>query len=267
MQSFLGPGDLPPPASSGRKPRAHYRHQVPSLVYIALNQGNGGIIRNLSQDGCAVQAVAALHPGESLPLRFDLQNPRAHFELHARVAWANATGQAGLRFHDLDASSRGRLNGWIFFSLLCVIEQSAPGLLGSDRGEDLILFPSPILPIRPVPVAPPNQPPDAEASTRLSFSWWPRPVSIRSVAVLMDGLVLFSAVLTFFCGFLAVARRLPAWPVALALGLGAAGVFAGLYWFLFGVIGRGTAGVRLARIAMGGARSEIAKRDEEARFR
>jgi hypothetical protein len=33
------------------------------------------------------------------------------------------------------------------------------------------------------------------------------------------------------------------------------------------VIGRGTAGVRLARIAMGGARSEIAKRDEEARFR
>jgi hypothetical protein len=267
MQASLGLGDPSPPSSSGKKPRAHYRHQVRSLVYIALNQGNGGIIRNLSQDGCAIQAVAALHQGESLPLRFELHDPKAHFDLHAHVAWANATGQAGLRFHDLDAYSRRLLNGWIFFSLLSVIEQTAPGLLGSDRREDLILSPAPILPIRPVPVAPPDQPAVPEASTALSFPWWPRPISTRSVAVLMDGLVLLSAVLTFFCGFLAVARRLPAWPVALALGLGAAGVFTGLYWFLFAVIGRGTAGVRLARIAVGGTKSEITKRDEEARFR
>ena len=260
-------GDSSSPATAGTKPRAHYRHQVGSLVYIALSQGNGGIIRNLSQDGCAIQAVAALHPGESLPLHFELYDPKAGFNLQAQVAWATTTGQAGLRFVDMDADSRQQLNGWIFSSLLCTIEQIAPGLLGSDSRDDLILSPSPTLPIRPVLAPPPSLLPESEAGPVLAFSWWPRPVSMHAFAALMDGLVLFSAVLTFFCGFLAVSRSMPSWPIASALGFAVTGVFAALYWFLFGVMGQGTAGVRLAKMAMGGSESEIAKGEEEARFR
>jgi len=52
--------------------RLHYRHPIQSLVYVTLDNGNGGIVRNLSQDGAAIQAVGALNPNQTLRVRFDL---------------------------------------------------------------------------------------------------------------------------------------------------------------------------------------------------
>jgi hypothetical protein len=83
----------------------------------------------------------------------------------------------------------------------------------------------------------------------------------------MDGLVLFSAVLTFFCVFLAVAHTLPSWPVALAVVGGVSGFLTGLYWCLCAALGCGTAGVQLARMALGDSEVEKPSRDREARFR
>src|SRR5215470_6726754 len=85
------------------KQRLHYRHQIQSLVYVRLDEGNGGIIRNLSQDGAAVQAVGALRSGQVLRVRFDLLNPKTRVDVQAEVAWANPHGQAGIRFLDMPA--------------------------------------------------------------------------------------------------------------------------------------------------------------------
>jgi hypothetical protein len=83
----------------------------------------------------------------------------------------------------------------------------------------------------------------------------------------MDLLILFSAVLMFFCAFLAVAQTLPSWEISIGLVAGTAGFFAALYWYLFAVMGQGTAGVRLARLATGDAEAEASLREQEARFR
>jgi hypothetical protein len=78
---------------------------------------------------------------------------------------------------------------------------------------------------------------------------------------------LFSAVLTFFCVFLGIAKALPTWPVFLGLLFGVSGFFTALYWCLFAVMGRGTPGVVLARNAIRGNRLEEKLRDSQARFR
>ena len=50
--------------------RRHYRQRIHSLAYVNVNEGNGGIIRDLSETGLAVQTVAALRTGEEVALKF-----------------------------------------------------------------------------------------------------------------------------------------------------------------------------------------------------
>ncbi len=249
----------------GQSQRVHYRHPIHSLVYVTLEQGNGGIIRNLSEDGAAIQAVAPLRPHQSLRVRFDLLSPKAHVDVHAKVAWTNSSGQAGLCFLDLNPGSRRQLNEWIFLNLLRGVEHAAPVLKGRDEDE-LILSGSvrPAIRLRPAPA---RGLLEDSPSDVLWLPWWPRPLSARTLAWAMDALILFSAILMFLCAFLAVAQTLPSWKMSVGLITGAAGFFTVLYWYLFAVIGQGTAGVRLARIATGDAHAEAILREQEARFR
>jgi len=265
MQSQLAVS--PAAEASFPKHRLHYRHQVQSLVYVRLDEGNGGIIRNLSQNGAAIQAVAALRAGQSLRMRFDLLNPRTRVDVHAEVSWSNPSGQAGLRFLELPPQTSRQLNDWIFLNLLRGLERVSPVLDGYEERDDLILSssarPAIRLPRAAVPAAS-GEPSSADA---LLLSWWPRPLSLRTMAKFMDGLVVSSAVLTFFCVFLAVAHTLPAWPVAMAVVAGVSGFFTALYWFLCSVLGCGTAGVQLVRIAMRDTNAEKMPREGESRFR
>lgn len=266
MQSFSGLAATRATEPSTTK-RLHYRHQVQSLVYVRLDEGNGGIIRNLSQDGAAIQAVSALRPGQVLRVRFDLLNPKTRMDLEAEVAWANPLGQAGLRFLDMPPQAIRQLNDWIFMNLLRGLERASPVFHGAPEGDELILSASGRTAIR-LPHRSPR-PPAADPVPRhaLRLSWWPRPVSLPQLARFMDGLVVFSAILTFFCVFLAVAHTLPSWPVALAVVGGVSGFFTALYWSLCAVLGCGTAGVQLARMAMGDRETEKLSRDAESRFR
>ena len=65
------------------------RQTLRTLAYVNLDQGNGGIIRDLTDSGIAVHAVAALRPGQEVSLRFDLLSPRVRVETRGRVAWAD----------------------------------------------------------------------------------------------------------------------------------------------------------------------------------
>src|SRR5215468_8625114 len=136
MQLSSGAAASPAVSTSSPKNRVHYRHPIQSLVYVRLDEGNGGIIRNLSQDGAAIQAVGALHSGQVLRVRFDLLNPKMRFDVHAEVAWANPQGQAGLRFLGLNPYNSRQLNDWIFLNLLRGIEQASP-VLANGIADDL----------------------------------------------------------------------------------------------------------------------------------
>jgi len=248
------------------KHRLHYRHPIPSLIYVRLDEGNGGIIRNLSQDGAAIQAVGALRAGQQLRARFDLLNPKVRLDVHAEVSWANPDGQAGIRFLDLDPHGTRQLNDWIFLNLLRGLEQASP-VLANGTADDLILSGSALPAIRLPRGSAPYRAAEPSVVESVSLSWWPRPLSLQNLARFMDGLVLFSAVLAFFCTFLAVTQTLPAWPIAITLAAGVGGFFTALYWCLCSWLGCGTAGVRLARMAMRDHEMDNGSRDDESRFR
>src|ERR1700751_1171353 len=118
MQSFSGMAASPALEAPAPNQRHHYRHPIHSLVYVTLDEGNGGIIRNLSQSGAAIQAVGALRSGQSVRMRFDLLNPRTRFDVQGVVSWANPSGQAGVRFVDISHQAIRQLNDWVFANLM-----------------------------------------------------------------------------------------------------------------------------------------------------
>ena len=72
--------------------RLQPRHTVRTLAYVKLDQGNGGIIRDLTESGMAVQAVARLRADQDVALNFELMAPKVRVEARGRVAWADASG-------------------------------------------------------------------------------------------------------------------------------------------------------------------------------
>jgi uncharacterized RDD family membrane protein YckC len=95
--------------------------------------------------------------------------------------------------------------------------------------------------------------------------WCPIPISVRSLARLLDGLILLSAVLLFSVVSLAMTHEFPTWPIGLGLGCTVAVVFAGIYQWLFASWIGATPGAYLAGLAVG---DEVEReREERARFR
>src|SRR5947207_3268983 len=108
-----------------RRKRQHHRHQVNSLAYVNIGQGNGGIIRDLAEIGVAVQAVAPLQVNQQVQLRFELVSPRVRVETTGRVAWADSSGQAGFEFTGLQQRPRRLLKEWLFTHLLSSAQNAA----------------------------------------------------------------------------------------------------------------------------------------------
>src|ERR1700751_16279 len=185
MQFPSGVAASPAPSPSD-SPRIYYRHPINSLVYVSLDEGNGGIIRNLSQGGAAIQAGGPLQVKQNVRMRFDLMNPRARIDVRAEVAWANSSGQAGLRFLEVPPQVKSQLNDWIFATLLRGIEQTSPVLTRPEESDDLILSPLGIPTIR-LPRTDVRPPVAEQSAQTVSLAWWPWPVSARALAGLMDG--------------------------------------------------------------------------------
>src|SRR5206468_10430376 len=95
-----------PEAALAPRRRQYPRYTLRSLSYVKLDQGNGGIVRDLTETGIAIQAVAAMQPGQEVNLRFDLLSPRVRVETRGRVAWADVNGQSGIQFDVLPPRMR-----------------------------------------------------------------------------------------------------------------------------------------------------------------
>lgn len=92
------------------------RHKVNGPVFASFDGVTGGMILDLSEQGLSMQIPAALDPDRrDLPvhLRFDLPDSNAHLETTGYIAWADALGRAGVRFSDLPAEARHRLDEWL----------------------------------------------------------------------------------------------------------------------------------------------------------
>jgi hypothetical protein len=266
-----------------RQARTHYRHELRSLTYVTLDETNGGIIRNLNHEGVAVQAVAPLHPQQRVRLHFDLRFPRVRVETSGEVCWARSSGQCGIRFIDLPARTGHQINQWIFSNLLDAVARdaghprSASGasifgasvvsILGEDdvgdesaseEDDGLTLSPRPRPAIRLQPgLATRDEAPRLqhhieedladEASDPYALSWLSQPLSGRTLAWLVDSLIVIAGLLLFAFIFLSIAHELPPLSVTLGTFSAAAGFILAAYWAVFALFGGSSLGARMAQ--------------------
>jgi hypothetical protein len=268
-----------------RARRRGYRQKIRTLVQANLDSTTGGILRDLSEFGIAVQTVTALVPNQQVRLHFDLPAPRVRVEATGRVAWTDAWGQAGVQFVDLPAGSERLLKEWILGQILCAAYLFAPcESLAVDgdhaEGASELLFsasPRPAIQLAPALLAPAQvevaqtisfKPPDRNADQRsVRLPWCPVPLSVRTLSQLLDGLIQLCAVLLFGVMTIAMSNILPTWPIALALAAGATAIFMVLYWFLFVFWIRSTPGEHLARMACLELDGRHLREEERSRLR
>ena len=226
-----------------RQARTHYRHELRTLTYITLDTANGGIIRNLNREGVAVQAVAPLRQHQRVRLRFELRFPRLRIETYGQVRWSSPSGQCGIRFVDLPVRTSRGISEWIFSNLLDSLArepgnrpifQGSRGSIGQAEvapenapaeSDGLILSSHPRPSIRPETshswferTMPPQRHQTeslAEAALQpdLHSNWLSRPISARTLAWLVDALIMIAGLLLFTLIFLAITHELPSWPV------------------------------------------------------
>lgn len=252
--------------------RAHYRHELRTLTYVTLDTANGGILRNLSHEGVAVQAVAALHQQQRVRLRFELRFPRLRVEAYGRVNWANSSGQCGIQFLDLPEATRHQINEWIFSNFLDTVAREAENPrsifgsalnsnasgTGSETKDGLTVSdsPCPVIRLEESPVkrddAPVSSvgPKDMEAlvTTPGRMNRLLGSLSGRTLAWLVDSLIVIAALCLFVVIFLSIAHELPQWQLTLSAGVAAAVFVGAAYWTIFVLYGRLSLGARLAQI-------------------
>jgi hypothetical protein len=237
---------------------------------VTLDHDNGGILRDLSESGAAVQAVGPLRAGQHVRMRFDLMAPKqtpakVKVDVVGRVAWANPSGQAGLHFEDISAELRRQMNEWIFGNLIATIANASPMLQPPVEDDENLVLSIGARPAIRVRSTQPTHETDSEDAPLLD--WLLDRFSARALARAVDGLVLAASVLLFFVVVLAVAKALPALPVALGVMVGVSGFFSLLYWYLFRSSASGTAGRWLTDLAVREWQTERAGRAPEERFR
>lgn len=253
-------------AGTAGKKREHHRHLVSPLAYVRIDHANGGIVRDLSESGMAIQAVARLHPDDVVHLRFDLLRPRVKIEATGQVAWADNFGQAGLRFLDLPAKTQRQLKEWLLNTLLTSAHElslgDAPIFKNREEGDapdGLILSPPPVPAIH---LAPPEPPPVRSVRAQLPLieeaespempirlSWWPADISPSALANFVDGLIIVSAVPLFAIVFVVTTGVFPSWMVGVGMVAGVAAIFGWMYHYLFLMFSGVTFGRHLARLA------------------
>lgn len=276
-----------------RQARAQHRHELRTLTYVTLDQANGGIVRNLTNTGIGVQVVAAVRPKQQLRVRFELRYPRLQVETRAEVVWATFSGQCGIRFLDASPTLQRQINQWIFGNLLEGISlhsehqesifapnKSRPLKTGEEtdgngtkpvepqEDDGLIVSETPVkvieLPMHreaPEPVVRQEDVVVIPGSPTVELTWLTQPLSGRTLAWTVDALVVMASLLLFTLVFLSVTREAPPWPLATVAG--AALMMAGMYWGFFRVVGGGSLGAKLARIAEADAEGN----GPETRFR
>lgn len=101
-------------AKSERRKRS--RKRPPSLVYVELPSGNGGMMRDLSEEGFAVRAVMPLKAGEKTSFSFSL-NESLHIEGQGEILWVEENGRvAGVQFAEIPSDARAKMRDWLAVS-------------------------------------------------------------------------------------------------------------------------------------------------------
>lgn len=93
--------------------RKEQRKRPLGLVYVELSSINGGMLRDLSEQGFAMRAMMPLRPGDSTPFGFSL-DPETRLEGQCKVLWVEEDGRvAGMEFTEVSQELRKTVREWL----------------------------------------------------------------------------------------------------------------------------------------------------------
>lgn len=93
--------------------RKNERRRPPSLIYVELNASNGGMMRDMSEDGFALRAMMPLNVGDGVGFSFVLHGS-IRVEGEGEVVWVEDKGRvAGIRFTNISSHDRAEIQGWM----------------------------------------------------------------------------------------------------------------------------------------------------------
>ena len=122
-----------------RMGRRSVRVVVPSLVYTSIDgRKDQAIILDVSEGGLAVQAVEPIEASRPLKIGFRLPDSARAIEATAEVAWADASGRAGIRFLDMPDPCCQVLKEWVRVNMsppaqIALTQQRSARLCDDDR--------------------------------------------------------------------------------------------------------------------------------------
>jgi CheY-like chemotaxis protein len=98
-----------------RERRRYFRHPVEMQVRICIANSPEVIATttNLSEGGMALRFTGKLPTDSEARLHFALPGSNTSLELQAKIAWADETGHAGMKFADVPQSSQYQLEKWL----------------------------------------------------------------------------------------------------------------------------------------------------------
>ena len=98
--------------STTQDKRAIVRKRTQQLVYLELGRDNGGVMLNLSEDGCGFQAITPVKCGETR-FAFQISGGR-RIAGDAEIVWVDDVGiMGGLRFLNLPLEARKQIRRWL----------------------------------------------------------------------------------------------------------------------------------------------------------
>ncbi|MFI5097772.1 MAG: PilZ domain-containing protein [Candidatus Acidiferrales bacterium] len=93
--------------------RKKLRNRPRSLVYVELESGNGGMMRDLSEEGFALRAMMPLRAGGKTQFAFSLDEV-TRISGEGRMVWIKEDGRvAGIEFCGISHSAREQIRGWL----------------------------------------------------------------------------------------------------------------------------------------------------------
>jgi hypothetical protein len=126
-----------PPMNLHIERRKRFRKRPPRLVYVELGNGNGGMMRDLSEDGFALRAMMPLATGEKLHFCLSLEDA-TRIEGESQVVWTGEGGRAaGLKFVEITPQSRASIREWLA-SLEAPVKEESPGTREVPSASELV---------------------------------------------------------------------------------------------------------------------------------
>src|SRR6267143_4662842 len=94
--------------------RALVRTPIVPPIYVNLENANGGLIFNMSENGLALTAALGLAGDDPMTMRIQIPDSKGWMEARGQIAWRSASRKtAGIGFLGLPEDSRQRIREWL----------------------------------------------------------------------------------------------------------------------------------------------------------